>query len=262
MPPIIFKAIYWMLHRIKSLRLHGIHSPFVFQLHQNILNDTSNFYAFEEIESIRAKLLLSDKVIEVKDLGAGSQFNKSNKRSISSIAKHASKKPKEAQLLFRLVQEYQPKTILELGTSLGISTAYMAKAASSAKIISMEGCPQTSKVAELNLKKLNIQNVSVINGPFDEHLKETLSQLKSVDFLFIDGNHTKEATLSYFNLCLPFLNEQSIIVFDDIYWSKGMLEAWKNICAHKSISVSIDLFEMGIVFFKKDQAKEHFTIYH
>lgn len=262
MSPLLFKAYHWFAHRLKSIHLHGIHSPFVFHLHQDIFKEKAKYYAFDAIESIRAKLILTDKVIEVKDLGAGSQFSRGNKRSIRSIAQQSLKRPKEAQLLFQLVQTFKPKTILELGTSLGLSTAYMAKAAPSAKITTIEGCPQTAKVAMLNLKKLNIENVKVLNGAFDDHLEPALNDLHSLDFFFIDGNHTEAATLRYFNACLPYLNENSVVVFDDIYWSKGMINAWNKIRLNNKVTISIDLFEMGILFFKRDQAKEHFTIYH
>tara|TARA_B100000508_G_C11435532_1_gene265817 strand:- start:136 stop:924 length:789 start_codon:yes stop_codon:yes gene_type:complete len=259
---LLFKAYHWLAHRLRSIHLHGIHSPFVFYLHQTLIKEKAKYYAFDAIESIRAKLLLTDKVIEVKDLGAGSQYSKGNKRSIRSIAQQSLKRPKEAQLMYRLVQEFKPKTILELGTSLGISIAYLAKAAPSAKITSIEGCPQTSKVALLNLKKLNIENVKVINGAFDDHIEEALIDLKVLDFLFIDGNHTEKATLRYFNACLPYLSGKAIVVFDDIYWSKGMLNAWNKIRKNEKVAVSIDLFELGILIFKRDQEKEHFTIYH
>jgi predicted O-methyltransferase YrrM len=242
--------------------LHGIHSPFVFYIQHEIINEKIPFYAFDDIESVRAKLLLSQQEIKVKDLGAGSQNDENKKLKINQIARRSLKAPKDAQLLFRLAYHFKPKSILELGTSLGITTAYLAKACPSAKIISIEGAPSVAKVATVNLKKLNVFNVKQQVGAFEDELKPAINSLEKLDFVFFDGNHRYQSTLNYFESCLPLADENSIFIFDDIYWSKEMHSAWKKIKKHPAVTVTIDVYSMGIVFFKKDQAKEEFTVYH
>jgi len=242
--------------------LHGIHSPFVFNLQKEVFGSKSNFYAFVELESIRAKLLLTKKKIQIEDLGVGSKVSNKKVKSINHIVKHAVKPPKQAKLLFRIVEHFQPNHILELGTSVGLSTAYLAKAAPKAKIISIEGASELVKVANVNLGKLNIQNVQLIHGNFDYHLDTALKDINKVDLLFLDGNHSKEATIRYFEDCLKYADDKSVFILDDIYWSRGMKEAWQYIKNKEEVSLTIDIYHMGFVFFKKDQHKEHFTFYH
>jgi predicted O-methyltransferase YrrM len=245
---------------LKARNQHGIHSPFVYELYNNVIKDQTPFYIFQDIESIRAKLLLSNIEIEINDFGAGSTINKSNKRRISDIAKNSLKSPKYAQLLFRLVNRFKPQNVLELGTSLGISTMYLAASSSKINITTVEGCPNISKVAQINFDKLGLKNIKLINQPFETFLPNYLKTVSSLDFVFFDGNHTKEATLNYFNLCVEKINQQTIFVFDDIYWSKGMNEAWNEIKQHPKITTTIDLFAVGIVFFNPDLSKENFVL--
>lgn len=244
----------------KARNQHGIHSPFVYELYNNVIKDQTPFYVFSDIESIRAKLLLSNIEIEINDFGAGSTFNKSNKRRISDIAKNSLKVPKYAQLLFRLVRRFKPTNVLELGTSLGISTMYLATPNSKINVTTVEGCPNISKVAQINFDKLGLKNINLINQPFETFLPNYLKTISSLDFVFFDGNHTKEATLNYFNWCVEKTNQQTIFVFDDIYWSKGMNEAWEEIKKHSKITTTIDLFAVGIVFFNSDLSKENFVL--
>ncbi len=244
----------------KARNQHGIHSPFVYELYNNVIKDQTPFYVFSDIESIRAKLLLSNIEIEINDFGAGSTFNKSNKRRISDIAKNSLKAPKYAQLLFRLVHRFKPTNVLELGTSLGISTMYLAASNSKINVTTVEGCPNISKVAQINFDKLGLKNINLVNQPFETFLPNYLKTVSSLDFVFFDGNHTKEATLNYFNLCVEKTNQQTIFVFDDIYWSKGMNEAWNEIKQHLKITTTIDLFTVGIVFFNLDLSKENFVL--
>jgi predicted O-methyltransferase YrrM len=206
--------------------------------------------------------MLSNQEISYTDYGAKFKKPQVQKRSIASIAKSSSQKSKHGEIIFKLVKTIEAKTILELGTSFGIGTAYLAMPSKKSKIISLEGAAEIAKIAILNHQKLNIENVDIRVGEFDKTLKQALNYLKKVDVVYFDGNHQKEATLNYFKECLAFSKEDSVFIFDDIYWSKGMAEAWKEICKHPAVSVSIDLYKIGIVFFKKDQVKENFTVYH
>lgn len=253
-------AYHYIIYRLKSTNEHGVHSPFVFELLTNVVYNTSDYYVYRKIEALREELLLSNQLIQTEDLGAGSQFQKNNFKKIKDIAKNAAKSEKYAQLLFRLVNHFQPSCVLELGTSLGISTAYLASANSKIKIISIEGCPETAKVASQNFKKLELENIEQVVGNFNNVLSAIVSKQDKIDFVLFDGNHRKKATLDYFHTCLEKMNENSVFVFDDINWSDEMREAWKEIKDHRQVTVTIDLFFLGIVFFRKEQVKQHFMI--
>lgn len=251
---------HFISYKLKAKNAHGIHPPFLFELYNNVIADTTPFYIFEDIESIRAKLLLSNLEIEINDFGAGSVKNNGKKRSISAIAKNSSKAPKYGQLLFRLVNRFKPPTILELGTSLGISTLYLAAPNSKTKVTTVEGCANISKVAQLNFNKIGLKNIRLVNQPFDVFLPQYLAEHQQLDFVFFDGNHTKEATLAYFNQCINHTHPKTVFVFDDIYWSKGMTEAWQEIKQHPKVTLTVDLFALGIVFFNTDLSKENFVL--
>jgi len=163
-------------------------------------------------------------------------------------------------LLYRIIQFYKPKNILELGTSLGISTSYLAKADVNAQVFTFEGCPETAKIAEENFENQNIKNTSITLGDFNLTLTKKLKEIKTIDLAFIDGNHQEKPTVAYFKKCLEYANNDTIFVFDDIHWSDGMQNAWKYIKAHHSTTLTIDLFFVGIVFIKSELSKEDFTI--
>nr|WP_294901321.1 class I SAM-dependent methyltransferase [uncultured Pedobacter sp.] len=250
----------YIKHILSAKTRHGTHSPFVYNLVDKVIYDFKDKPAYKNIENLRKDLLQSHRSIKVTDLGAGSLVNNQQTKQVKSIAKNALKPKKLAQLLYRLAQEFKPTNLLELGTCLGITTAYFSEALPQAKIITMEGCPQTASVAKENWEKLSIKNIAVEVGNFDVTLPEVIAKQDELDFVFIDGNHRKDATLNYFNLCLPKVHEGSVIIFDDIYWSKGMAEAWEEIKSHPDVTVTIDLFWIGLVFFRSGQAKQDFKI--
>jgi len=250
----------YLHHRLKAKTRHGLHSPFVYHLVDKVIYDFKPREIYNEIEHLRHELLHDDRMITVTDLGAGSHVNNNAKKQVKQLAKNSLKPAKLAQLIHRLANEFQPRNIVELGTCLGITTAYLARAIPSARVISIEGCPQTASIARENLEKLHIQNVNVLTGNFDKILPEFIAKEKTLDLVFVDGNHRKEATLHYFDLCLPALHNESVMIFDDIYWSKGMKEAWQQIKDHPRVTVTIDLFWIGLVFFRKGQAREHFKV--
>ena len=238
-----------------------MHSPFVFEFIAKILNDKTVYPAYEKVEALRNQLLNDNTVLDVEDFGAGSTVHKKNKRTISSIAKNAAKPKKFGQLLFRMIRHYQPKTILELGTSLGITTSYLSLAKPDARLITMEGSKEIAEVAKRNLRNLEIRNVESIEGNFDNTLSSVARGLSTVDFAFIDGNHRKEPTERYFKEILAKTNNDSILVFDDIHWSSEVEAAWEIIKSHEAVICSIDLFFIGIVLFRKEfKEKQHFSI--
>ena len=250
----------YISYKIKAVSKHKVHSPFVFDLIVDVFENENSYYAFPAVELIRKKLLLSKRILTVEDMGAGSRVFKSNQRKIKDIIKHSAKKPKYAQLLFKLVNYYQPNAILELGTSLGLTTTYLAKARKKAKVYSFEGSAEICKAAKNTFKSLRVKNVQLIQGNFNVTLSETLPKIAVLDFAFFDGNHQKKPTLDYFNQCLEKANEHSVFVFDDIHWSDEMTEAWEEIKAHPEVTLTVDIFQFGIVFFRKGVEKQHFVL--
>jgi predicted O-methyltransferase YrrM len=240
---------------------HGIHSPFVFDFIKNILNDTIKYECYSLIEQQRKILLSNTAIIELEDFGAGSSVIKTNKRIVKNIAQSSLKPKKFSQLLFRMVQYYKPKTILELGTSFGITTAYLAAGNTNAKVYTCEGAKNIARIAQQTFTGLNLKNITLTEGDFTNTLPLLLKQVKNIDFAFVDGNHRKEPVLNYFQQLLNHSNPSTILIFDDIHWSAEMEEAWVQIKQHPQVMLTADLFFIGIVCINPAiKVKQHFVI--
>lgn len=250
----------YLFHRLKAKSRHGVHSPFVYRLVDKVIYDFKRKNVYTETENLRKALLNDDRIITITDLGAGSHVNNNRTKKVSDIARNALKPPALAQLLYRLAAFQQPQNIIELGTCLGITTVYLQRAAPQAKIFTLEGCPETAGIAAETFAKAGLNHIAQITGNFDDTLPDVIAAQEKLDFVFVDGNHQKAATLKYFEWCLPKVHEDTLLIFDDIYWSEGMKEAWSAIKADPSVSVTVDLFWIGLVFFKSGQAKEDFLI--
>jgi predicted O-methyltransferase YrrM len=254
-----FRIIEYVKYYFKAGSAYAIHAPFTYDFYRKVIRSKQKLpERLKEIEKQRNALLRSGDTIYVTDYGTGAGKERKD-RKISQIARSYANNKRDAFLIYRIIQFARPATILELGTSLGITTMYMAKANSEAIIYSIEGCPGTARLARQNFDGAGL-NINLIIGNIDTFLPELLEKELSLDFVFFDANHTKEATLKYYDLCLQKANEKTIFVFDDIYWSPGMKEAWQTIISSPQVSVSIDLYKMGIVFFKKNTAKQHFVL--
>ncbi|TLV02615.1 O-methyltransferase [Dyadobacter luticola] len=252
----------YIKYLLRSGNEHSIHSPFLFELYNNVISVKSGQNPdYETIKKLRKELLRSNEEIEILDLGAGSRVNKSNLRKIRTIAKNAEKPEKFGKLFYRLIQRFQPKTILELGTSLGLTTLYLSKANPEAEIITLEGCPQTAAKAGKHFAAQRAKNIHIEVGNIDTTLPEVVQSLiGSIDFAYFDANHRYEPTVRYFETCLPHIQNDSVFIFDDIYWSDEMTEAWKYIKAHPKVTLTVDLFWVGLVFFRTEQVKEDFVL--
>jgi predicted O-methyltransferase YrrM len=244
----------------KSKNEHAVHSPFVFNLVTKCFYDKKPKSEYSILKEYRNSLLENKNTIEVTDFGAGSKVFKSNTRQIAKIAKTAGITQKRAELLFRITNYFQPESILEIGTSLGLATSALALGNPKAKIITLEGCPETANQCKLQLQKFKINNVNSIITEFGEYLHSQNLISNIFHLIYIDGNHSKKATLDYFELLLPTITNETTWIFDDIHWSPEMEEAWKIIKTHPKVTVTIDTFQWGLVFFRKEQPKEHFVI--
>lgn len=236
---------------------HGVHSPFVFNLVTKCFYDKKPKTDYLFLKKYRNSLLRNNHTIHVTDFGAGSRVFNSNVRSISKIAQTAGITEKRAELLYRIVHYFEPKDILEIGTSLGLATAALSLGNKESNIITLEGCPETATIAQQQLKEFVYDNVFSVVSEFGSYL-QTVSQ--PFQFIYFDGNHSKKATLKYFELLLPTITNDSVWIFDDIHWSAEMEEAWKIIQQNPKVTVTIDTFQWGLVFFRKEQEKENFVI--
>ncbi|MFD2247764.1 O-methyltransferase [Pontibacter ruber] len=261
MLPFRFAAEY-LSYRLRSFKLHGVHSPFIFGLYHHVIQHDGTYFAYPRVEALRQKLLKDNRKLQVTDFGAGPKSGNKHERRVKDIARTAAKPAKYAKLLFRLVNHFQPATIFDLGTSLGITTSYMAEARHQAQFYTFEGCPAIAGVARENLQHLGLKHVQVIEGNLDETLQRQLQQVDKLDFAFFDGNHRYEPTMRYFNACLAKSHEYSVFVLDDLYWSAEMKQAWEEIKQHPQVLQTVDLFFIGLVFFRKSQPKEHFTLFY
>lgn len=240
---------------------YNVHSPFVFRFTERVAEDDREFYAFKDIEMLRKLLLKERKKLIIKDYGAGSLVSEDKERSIRSLVKYSATMPLYCRFLFRIINEYKPRTLLELGTSVGISTLYQSRAAMHAKFITIEGDPGIAEAARQNFRRMRADNVEQMVGPFADKLEPALQRLQQLDYVFIDGNHREEPTIAYFRKCMEYAHEGSIFVFDDIHWTQGMENAWHKIIADPRVTLSIDMYYFGIVFFRSEfQQKEHIAL--
>lgn len=251
-----------------SKNQHGVHSPFVFDLVTKCFYDKKNYPEYEVLKNYRKSLLANKTIIEVTDFGVGSRVFKTNQRKVCAIAKNAGISPKRAELLFRITNYFQPDSVLEIGTSLGLATIALSLGNKSrsigTKIITLEGCPQTMAIAKNQCQLQNLNNIEFVNIEFEDYLKNLQLAPKTsgriLQLIYFDGNHSKNSTLEYFELLLPTITNDSVWIFDDIHWSKDMEDAWEAIKNHPKVTVTIDTFQWGLVFFRKEQEKEHFSI--
>jgi predicted O-methyltransferase YrrM len=237
-----------------------VHSPFVYDFIKNVLNDKTQYPEYNKIERERESLLEDERIIEVEDFGAGSSSSQKNTRQVKQIARTSLKSKKYAQLLFRMAKHYKASTVIELGTSLGITTAYLA-AADTTNVYSLEGSKSIADIARENIKALGISNTTIITGEFHNTLDDLLATVPNPDLVFVDGNHRKLPTINYFEALLKKSKTSTILIFDDIHWSKEMEDGWAHIKENASVTLTIDLFFIGIVLLRTDfKAKQHFCI--
>ncbi len=266
-----YRTLSYLRHHLTAWHTggEGIHSPYLFYWVRHCLYDDNRYYAFASIERQRAAMLSSSNVLTVNDYGTGK--NRNNQRTVKDIAASSLEKPKNGQILFRLVQflgdrEWNSRPqdkglhILELGTSLGITTAYLASPSAQNKVVTLEGSSALIETARGNWNKLGLTNITVIEGNIDETFPQALQQLQHVDMAFVDANHTEEATLRYWETIVPYTGSKSVIVFDDIHWSEEMGRAWQTIQKDKRVACTMDLYDMGLVFFDPAYLHKHYRL--
>lgn len=251
----------YLAYYLRSKNRHGLHSPFAYRIADEVLRDRKHYYAYDQAEGLRRQLLADHSELEVEDFGAGSVSGASRRRRVSDIARLAAKPARYAKLLFRLAAFSEPKLTLELGSSLGISSTYLALANPAGKLITCEGSLAIARRARENFESLGLNQIEMVQGNFNDTLPGILAAHPGPDLVFFDGNHRLEPTLRYFRQCLATAHEHTVFIFDDIHWSREMEEAWAIIKADPAVRMSIDLFFIGLVFFRKEfREVQHFEL--
>lgn len=245
-----------------------MHSPTLFYLVRMILYDDNAYYAYTRIEQQRAALLRSTDTVQQVDYGTGSDVRQTGTpiatlRRVADIARTHLETPKIAQLLYRLVNylgstEQRPLTIVELGTSLGVTTAYLASPSPRNTVQTYDGATEVQDIAVQVWRNLKLTNIEPVSGNIDDTLPKHCP--KRIDLAFIDANHTYDATLRYFRQLMPAMGEQSILVVDDIYHSPEMERAWHDIQASGQVTSTIDCYHIGLVFFNTHYIRKHYKM--
>ncbi|HOI33248.1 MAG: class I SAM-dependent methyltransferase [Bacteroidales bacterium] len=258
----INKTSEFIAYLFRAKGLHGLHSPFVYQLASEVLHDKNQYPEYVTLHQQRKRLLSNRNVIETVDFGAsaGSKMFITYRARVQQLVKRRSHAEQFNQLLFRLSHHFKPEYTLEFGTAAGLGSAALALGNPESKVTTLEGCASMAQVAANSFERLKVKNVNIVIGNFNQTLPEVLNELPRLDLVFFDGNHQQIPTLDYFHHCLTKAHDDSIFIFDDIHWSAEMDEAWKKIQNSDQVSLTIDLFQFGLVFFRKGIAKQHFTI--
>ncbi len=241
---------------------HGIHSPFLYNYTLNVLNKKDIPQQITGIIKFRRQLLKDNSVLHIEDMGMGSRKLHKPYRKINNIAKYSSSTVKYGKLLYNTIEYFQPEKVLEIGTCLGMGTLFLAAACPKSNIITLEGNNQLIQQAKKNFEYFNINNITIIEGNFNDTLPVVLNNNSGFGLIFIDGNHNGNATIEYLEICLPLIKIPGIIIIDDIRWSSDMFDAWNKIINYEQVSLSVDLFQMGIIFLNPDLQKQHFQIYY
>ena len=255
--------LQYVRYLLRAKSRHSIHSPFVYAFIEEILHDKIQYSDYQTVERQVARLKQNRNVLEIVDFGAGNAKGKYRTcfRRVQEVAKVSGITKRHGRLLYRLVRHYQPATMLEMGTSLGISTMYQAKGNPNAQVTTVEGCASLAMIAQGSLDKTHCDNVTLKTAHFKTILPTLLNDLnKTLDYAFIDGDHTYDGIMHYFKLLKKHVGDNSILVFHDIHWSKDMDKAWNELKQDPEVSISIDLYFMGIVFFKKALSKQDFVL--
>lgn len=241
-------------YTLKAQGRHGTHSPFVYEFIDECLAMKLPDDIKTEFNDYSQLLRNSNVSLKMTDFGAGSK-KLGNERRVADIAKVSGSRGKYGDLLYRLSAHYKPKRVLELGTSVGLGTWMLAKGNLKAEISTVEGCPNTFRFVRDQLRHL--PNVNCVNSSFVGFLESNHTQY---DLVYIDGDHRGVKVKEMLDLLDPTLHDETIVIIDDIRWSKDMLDFWQQFKEMERYHLTMDLFRMGIVMKRSHQQKEHFVI--
>jgi predicted O-methyltransferase YrrM len=253
-------AAYFNYYR-KAATRYRVHSPYVYELIEKVFRDKERYNDYRSLNRVRKRYARRKDKVETMDFGAAAGNKKYIVRitTVGKVVRERTHSRKQLEFLYRMAKWFQPETILEFGTAAGISALYLGKGSPGSRMITMEGCMGLASIANKSFAKRNL-NIEVEVGDFDAILDNILKRTDKLDMVFFDGNHRKTPTLDYFEKCIEKADENSVFMFDDIHWSRGMSSAWTTIKKDPRVSVTIDLYWIGLVFFKKNIEKQDFVI--
>lgn len=243
-----------------SVTAHSLHSPYMYQLMTEVIEKRTRNNEVLLPERLKKKLLSSEEEILVTDLGGGSHHIQGEWRKVKHLAHYSGRRHRPGKLLYRLAKHFSPNVVLELGTSLGIGSLYLKAALPSARIVTIEGCPNIASFARRNISEIGASDVEVVEGDFADVLTGEFIKSLNPEMVVFDGNHRKGPTIDFFNRLVDLATSETVFIFDDIHWSKEMEEAWETIKADKRVRVTIDLFIFGVVLFRKEMSRQHFVL--
>jgi predicted O-methyltransferase YrrM len=252
-----FTVKKYLQYQCRAVNAYQIHSPFVYEFYTQVIKDRTKYPIYNAVNAIKRKLRQQHERITITDCGSGTY---QNSRKLSSIVKKSAQWRPYAELLHKIMKHYNYPEFIELGTSLGFSTVYLATGNPEIQGYTIDACESSLKVAQENFQALNIHNVNIIHGKFETHLDNLLEKMSTSTLIYIDGNHTYTSTMEYFNAILKYKDKLPVLILDDLYYSLEMEKAWQEISNHVSVTLSLDLFKYGIVYFDTRFSKQNFVL--
>lgn len=253
-------AYHFFRHWLLEINDHSLHSPYLFDFYTQVIRASGKADSDPGIEALRKAYSHDRSKIRTGGLGAGARYHQRKTVRISYIVRTGLTRPKYSKLLLAIINYFQCRKVIELGTSIGLNSLYLSRGDHVKQVLTFEGNPELAEIAEKNINAHEVKNVQLIQGNLDHTLMDSMNKLEEINFVYLDANHTREATLRYFDQLRPFLSERSVMVFDDIYWSREMTDAWKQICHLSRDSLCLDLFQVGILVFDKNAPPGYFRL--
>jgi len=226
----------------------GVHSPFVYDLITNVIEEKSDFYAFSDISIAQLQLLQNEHVI---------QYGR-KRIAVKEALKRFGITTKEGKFLFRLTNHYKPHTILSIGSSMGLAPLCLTRYNATVQCIILEYEQDIAEIAKqiLNKEKNTALNIKI--GAYHELLPESIVQLQRIDCVFIGKDVGVNDWDTVFEQCEPFIHDSTFFVLAGIRSSTDKQNYWMQYRQHPSVTIAVDLFDMGLLFF---QPKLHKQVY-
>lgn len=238
------------LFYLSSRTWKAIHSPYLFRFFQFVFDNERKYYIFDAIERLRENLLFDDTIITFQDHGGRGKTAIEQSKRVRQAARTSLSGSGHCAVRFRIALMISAKNMLELGTSFGISTAYLASTGKNVYVDTIDASESHIRYARGIARALKMENITFHCGEFEKVLPSLLVEGRKFDYVILDGNHRKAPTLKYFELILPALSDNAVILVDDIRWSDEMLEAWRHLKGHARVGATVDLYRYGLLFMR------------
>ncbi|MCF8236593.1 MAG: class I SAM-dependent methyltransferase [Saprospiraceae bacterium] len=242
----MFKLIQLFTYYWQARTAYSMHSPLLYSFCREVLDDRRSFYAFEEIEIWRYHLLHESSELHVVDLGAGGQDALDQNRIVSSIAKTSLSPPWKCRYLFRMVLWWKPDLLLEFGTSLGVSTAYLAAASIHTPLITVDGSDSHLQLARKGWNKLGLDHIEEWNLSFQQAIQRIPWDQHGRILIYLDGDHRPARVLEILQTIQEKTRHPFLVIIDDIRWSDDMWAGWQEWRSAFQSGAWLDLYQVGI----------------